>query len=258
MSDEEERSHGGSVIHRYSERPHGITAPTESAGHLDEVKQFLEEEIGPLAGVFHEIVSDKIHLDVLVFAPTAERDYWTFVTSGMSDLPMPVPEALGDDREMFSRAELSISLPSDWFEASDNGLPDRDQMRDERRYWPIRLLKWLARLPHEFDAWVWDGHSFPNYDPPTPYHETTEMDGAVLYLGFGTLAPNPVLELEDGGIIAFLTVVPVYGDEMRYKLNVGSDALLEKFDKHGVTDVLDPNRTSIMKRRAILGSWRKS
>ena len=38
------------------------------------------------------------------------------------------------------RAELAIALPADW-------KLDQESMKDEKWYWPIRLLKSLARLP---------------------------------------------------------------------------------------------------------------
>lgn len=42
---------------------------------------------GVLAFVWHELVSDLVHLDVHVAEPTPARPYYTVVTSGMSDRP---------------------------------------------------------------------------------------------------------------------------------------------------------------------------
>jgi hypothetical protein len=131
-------------------------------------------------------------------------------------------------------------------------------MEEDSRFWPIGLLKHLARFPHEYDTWLWNGHSIPNYDPPEPYDPSTRLSGSILYFGLGSLSENPVMELADGGAVAFHTVVPVYGDEMTYKLNKGSDALLKKLLSHGVTDVLDPNRPSVLQKRGLLDFFRKS
>jgi len=171
---------------------------------------------------------------------------------------MNVPVSLGEDRNLLSRSELLISLPGHWFDADERGMPLDGQLRDESRFWPIALLKWLARFPHEFDTWLWDGHTIPNRDPPVPYHPSTRLSGSILFLGLGPLSDNMVLELEDGGLIAFNTVVPLYGDEMTYKLNKGSDALLKKLVSQGVTDVLDPNRPNVLQKRGLFGFLSKS
>ena len=259
MSDEDEPlTAGGSSIHRYDGHQYEFRSPVDAGVHLEKLETFLQAALGPQAGVYHEIISDKVHIDILIYAPTESRDCWTFVTSGMSDLPMKVPEILGEDRALFSRSELLISLPRDWFDAGDNGLPIDSQMGDDSKFWPIGLLKHLARFPHEFDTWLWDGHSIPNFDPPEPYHPSTRLNGSVLYLGMGSLSENQVMELDDSGAIAFHTVVPVYGDEMTYKLNKGSDALLEKLLSHGVTDILDPNRPSVVQKRSLFDFFSKS
>ncbi len=254
MSDDEGSvTSGGSEIIRYDNHQSEFRIPADSGVHLKELEAFLEGALGPLAGSFHEIISDKVHVDVLIFAPTESRDCWTFVTSGMSDFPMNVPENLAGDRRRLSRSELLISLPREWFDPDDRGMPLDSQLRDDAKFWPISLLKWLARFPHEFDSWLWDGHSIPNYDPPQPYHPSTRLNGAILFLGMGPLSENMVMELENGDIIAFHTVVPVYGDEMTYKLNNGSDALLRELHSHGVTDVLHPDRPSAIRKRGFLG-----
>lgn len=249
---------GGSEILRYDYYLADFQNPADSEVHLEKLEAFLEGALGPLTGIFHEIISDKVHIDILVFAPTESRDCWTFVTSGMSDLPMEVPESLGEDRSWLSHSELLISLPRDWFDADDRGMPLNRQLEDQSKFWPISLLKWLARFPHEFDSWIWDGHSIPNYDPPEPYHPSTRMNGVILFLGIGPLAEDMFLELDDGGIIAFHTVVPVYGDEMTYKLNKGSDALLKKLHSNGVTDVLDPDRPSVVQKRGFFDFFSRS
>ncbi|WP_262922976.1 suppressor of fused domain protein [Hymenobacter cellulosilyticus] len=60
--------------------------------------------------MFHEIISDKVHLDVHVVDPSKDFPFYTLVTSGMSDLPMAVPE--GEEEARY--AELCVLLPSTW------------------------------------------------------------------------------------------------------------------------------------------------
>ena len=42
--------------------------------------------------------------------------------------------------DVYKRQELAIALPADW-------KLDQESMKNEKWYWPIRLLKVLARLP---------------------------------------------------------------------------------------------------------------
>ena len=103
-----------------------------------EVVRHVEQHIGPVGSVFHELGSDFVHIDIHVVPPTPGRDYLTLVTTGMSDWPMAVP----DDSDYPCYAELLVNLPAGWplyqeaFEEEDN-------------YWPVRWLKLLARWPHE-------------------------------------------------------------------------------------------------------------
>ena len=77
--------------------------------------------------------------------PSEERDYYTLVTMGMGAHRMNVPEELAEYK--LERAELAIALPADW-------KLDQESMKDEKWYWPIRLLKSLARLPINCDSWL--------------------------------------------------------------------------------------------------------
>ena len=47
-------------------------------------------------------------------------------------------------------------------------------------YWPYRLLKTLARLPHEFQTRLWLGDTVPNGDLPQPYARNTKLCGALI------------------------------------------------------------------------------
>ena len=58
------------------------------AQHLEEVTAHVERHFGAVASVFHEILPDRLHIDVLMVMPTAARPWITLVTSGMSDLPL--------------------------------------------------------------------------------------------------------------------------------------------------------------------------
>ncbi len=105
-----ERSESGAPIFRHRESEArsalvgGVSQFTEAIeNHID--KHFKNR--GP---VFHEIVSDLVHLDIEMIEPTADRSFITLITNDMSSLPMNVPKG----SEQFKYAELVLSLPPDW------------------------------------------------------------------------------------------------------------------------------------------------
>lgn len=104
-------------------------------------EEHFAKYIGPIHSVFHEILSDLIHVDVHYIKPSEKHNYHTLFTTGMSYLPMSTPERL----EEYQYAELVVCLPPDW-PISDEAL------RDNKYYWPIRWLKMLARFPHEYET----------------------------------------------------------------------------------------------------------
>jgi hypothetical protein len=72
---------------------------------------------------------------------------------------------------------------------------DEERFSDERVYWPIRLLKGLGRLPHEYSTFLWYGHTIPNGDPPEPYAEGTNLCCALI--------TPPVLAPDDFELLEF-------------------------------------------------------
>lgn len=228
-----EETPGGSTVYRHAAR----TADFEVAEGDEETISAVDEHIacylGEVTGVWHEIISDLVHIDVHVVGPSAEHDYYTLVTSGMSDRPMTVPA--GTDVPEF--AELMVHLPADW--------PlTQDAFADERHYWPIRLLKMLARLPHEYDTWLGLWHTIPNGDPPEPYADGTTLSCAFITPTVVAAAEFDELVTPSGKRIAFYQVVPLHPDEMDLKLSRGTEALLQRMNEAGVDGIIDPQRPS--------------
>lgn len=229
----DEASPDGSQIFRHPAR--GREWEPAAAGDPEAVTA-IEEHIARYFGapetVWHELASDLVHIDVHVTPPSPDRPRYTLVTSGMSDLPMNVPPAIDTPY-----AELMMALPPDWPLTAE-------AFRDEAAYWPIRLLKTIARLPHAYDTWIGPGHSVPNGDPPKPYAPGVPFTGVLV---------APVLRCEDaartivtseGKHISLLALIPVHQAEMNLKLASGASVLYDAFDRAGVSEVLDPARPS--------------
>lgn len=83
-------------------------------------------------------------------------------------------------------------------------------LREDRHGWPLRWLRMLARFPHAYGAFLSGGAPF-----------------------------GP-----DGHAVRFWSLLPLHADEMDYKLRYGVDALAERLEAAGVSDVVDLARPS--------------
>jgi Suppressor of fused protein (SUFU). len=238
----EEHSQGGQPIYRH-QREKEFQAPDNSNVFMDEIIAHFEKHIGTVSTAYHEIISDLVHIDIHMIEPSKDRDFYTFFTTGMSDKEMNVPEGAED----YKLGELMICLPKDW------KLSEQD-FKDERNYWPFRWLKILARLPHEYDTWLGFGHTIPNGDPARPFADNTKL--SCLMLSYPLLVDNLKefyrLELADGRAINFYSVLPLYREEMDFKLKHSAEDLLDKFDEHGVNELLETDRKNVCKKKFIL------
>jgi hypothetical protein len=50
------------------------------------------------------------------------------------------------------------------------------------------------------------------------------------------------LDMEDGRTVHFYSIVPLYSEELDFKLKHGSDPLLDKFEEYGVNELVDLKR----------------
>ena len=195
---------------------------------LAAVEGHIQQYFGKFGHVFHELSSPDIHVDICVVPPSQERDYYTLVTMGMGAHRMNVPEALAEYK--LERAELAIALPRNW-------KLKHEDLKNERWYWPIRLLKTLARLPIASDTWLGFGHTMDNEED---FAENTKLCAAILTPPQGTEDGSEVCTLPSGEEVNFYQVLPLYRDELEYKLAHDADALLDKMN--GISFVAEPDR----------------
>ena len=254
--EEYELSPSGNPILRHKERSIPFEFAAGDSENIERISDHIEKHLGPVAGVYHEIISDLVHIDVHVVNPTPERNCYTLVTSGMSDAPMTVPEGA----EALRFGELIIQLPADWpldkLEATagkegPEGAAERAAA--ERWYWPVRWLKMMARLPHEYDTWLSFSHTVPNGDPPEPYAEDTKLCGMMLLPAMNVPEGFATLEVTPDKTIHFYQLMPIYAEEMDLKLRKGAEKLTDLFDKYDVDVVVNPRRKNVALRRKWLG-----
>ena len=225
--------------------PDGEMPEDEEAGvpevyteeEMEAVEGHIQQYFGKVENVFHELVSPDIHVDICMVPPTEERDYCTLVTMGMGAHRMNVPEELVEYK--LERAELAIALPADW-------KLDQESMKDEKWYWPIRLLKSLARLPIASDTWLGFGHTMDNKEN---FAENTKLCAAILTGPQSTEEGGEVCTLPGGEEVNFYQVIPLYEDELDYKLEHDVDALLNKM--RGISFVVNPTRQNAITRGTL-------
>ena len=199
---------------------------------MNAVEEHIQQYFGKFENVFHELDSPDIHVDICVVPPSEERDYYTLVTMGMGAHRMNVPEELAEYK--LERAELVIALPGNW-------KLKHEDLKNERWYWPIRLLKTLARLPIASDTWLGFGHTMDNEED---FAKGTKLCAAILTGPQDTEDGSEVCILPSGEEVNFYQVIPLYREELEYKMEHDADALLDKMD--GISFVTYNTRPNAM------------
>lgn len=233
----DEYSESGAPIHRYDDSDNdkpGWTPRNMDDSSIEAISDHIEKHVGPIENVWHELISDLVHIDVHQIAPTDERPWWTLVTSGMSDIPMSAPEGAED----FRYTELMICLPKDW------PMEEKEFDKDEN-YWPVYWLKYLARFPHQHETWLSWGHTIPNGDPAEPIGPGTNMTGLILLQPMTVTTDFWSLPIREDKTINFFAVFPLYDEEMELKLKKGAEEIEQLFEKNKITEILDPRRSPL-------------
>ena len=191
---------------------------------MEAYENMIKDHFGEYNEVIHEIVSPDLHIDVIPVPPGGERNYYTLFTMGMGAYKMNVPSGFGK----MNRAEMAIRLPADWDIKSD----------EEKWYWPVRIIKMLARLPYHEKSFLGLYHDI---DFGSAFSEETEMCGVLLDFLDESVEP---LVLEGGDQLILYNVIPIYRAEMEFKNANGAEALLEKLGEETVHGPLDIRRKS--------------
>ena len=199
---------------------------------MEAIEGHIQQYFGKFENVFHELSSPDIHVDICVVPPSKDRYYYTLVTMGMGAHRMNVPEELAEYK--LERAELAIALPGNW-------KLKREDLKNERWYWPIRLLKTLARLPIASDTWLGFGHTMDNEED---FAKGTKLCAAILTGPQDTEDGSEVCILPSGEEVNFYQVIPLYREELEYKMAHDADALLDKMD--GISFVTYNTRPNAM------------
>lgn len=169
-------------------------------------------------------------LDLELKAPVS-----VLVTNGLSDYEMPVPE-----KEMGNEFnEIFFCLPSYW---------EWEDMENANTNWVFHWIQRLAKYVQEKETWFGHGHTMPCGK------EKQELSALMKENHFMLMRPL-LLEQEmapimtDGKEVQFLSIVPIFENELDYKLGKGTRKLVTRFINKGVSEKLDDFRPSVMTRK---------
>ena len=154
------------------------------------------------------------------------------MTNGLSDYAMPVPEKYKER----NHAELYFCLPSYWDLTTENGK------------WVIEWIQKLAKHCIEKETWYGIGHTFPNGNPALPLSNTMKQKYLMLNAPYFLEKELSPIQTEDKEI-HFLGIIPIFEDEMDYKMGKGTYKLLQKIEGKGVSELLDDYRMSCLKSK---------
>jgi len=241
MATSVEKSESGAPIMRHSETTKDTSLSPTDIELMKKVEDHIEKYVGPIHRVYHEIVSELVHLDVYWIKPSMQLNFNVLVTGGISCRPMKIPNEMKGNEYI----ELAILLPADW--------PlQKEDFNKEENYWPVRLLKDVGRLPHTYDTWLGYGHTVENGDPPEPYASNVKFISTILLPSITLGEKFFTLKCDSTKEVRFYCLVPIFKDELDLKMKKGADALTDMFDKNHISDVLNVNRISACTRKKIL------
>lgn len=199
--------------------------------HRARLVAHIQRHVGVVSGSYVFPVGASQEIELLQVEPTEHKPFHVLVSFGMSLRPMPVPAEVDAPR----RAELMLALPEDWVFTPD----------DPNFAWPLVLLARLAALPGLSGRWLGFGHSVPNGDPPKPYAPTVGFSSAVLVPSIATFAEFHTLDIPGEPPMGVHAVVPLFPGEVEHKIQSGTASLLGRFDRAGVSELLNPGREAV-------------
>jgi Suppressor of fused protein (SUFU) len=197
-----------------------------SGGFRAEREAIYGRIFGDVLEVIPGDTNESPRIDVHVYGPGhAAREFYTLVTSGMSDRAMKPPPEVGREGR---RAELALYV-------------------DQPGKTFVELLRFVARLPFAHEAWLGHGHSIPNGEPPRPLFRGSELTGLLVLRS--NVAPEASMQevvAIDGDPVSMLMVLPVTATELDLKVREGAEALLEVFNTKQLSFVVDTGRPSVV------------
>lgn len=204
-------------------------------GWIEALEAHLDKHLGKCLGVFHEIISTNVHLDLYFFEASQTRPFRTVVTVGVSNAPQNIPAGA----EEYRHVELMCYVPADW-PMDVSKLPEAQR---DKFFWPMRMLKDVGRMVHMYNTCVLPGHTMSRSGEASPAYYPGCTQNCTLVLPpfkepkeFDTLAIG-------GTSVRFLQIFPITDAETKFKAEHGMAPLLDQINTAGTESlVINPER----------------
>jgi hypothetical protein len=182
------------------------------------------------------VFSEENEIQLLTIELPVRSGIQVLMTNGLSNYQMPVPKKM--QGQEFS--ELYFCLPSYW-ELNDEN--------NEQFTWVISWIQRLCKHVIEKNTWFGMGHTIPAGKPPVSLSKTMKQNHFILSEPILLKEELKSITLESGKTIHFLAVIPIFEDEVDYKLGKSTYKFLKKLTSHGVSELLDDYRKTCLKSK---------
>ncbi|MBO4633629.1 MAG: suppressor of fused domain protein [Lentisphaeria bacterium] len=185
--------------------------------------------LGTVSQVLNIVNTSEMQVDVYAVEPTWRYPARRLVTCGIGGRAMRIPDGHGSAAP--DRVELLLDLPADW--------PiDGDFWDDPRISWPVSLLKSLAALPWNGGTLIRQGYAVPW---PEPFADNTRLSGVLFASPAMEEFETSEVKVSPGKKVHFYQVVPLYPEELDYRLEHGTRKLHELLGEK-FSYIVDPQR----------------
>jgi hypothetical protein len=157
------------------------------------------------------------------------------MTNGLSTYKMPVLDKfIGKEHN-----ELYFCLPSYW---------DLKDLNNPNVNWVFGALFRLQKHVQDKKSWFGVGHTIPFSNPLAEISE--KMKEKYFFLDEPIFLKNELNSLKQNDkTIHFLAVIPIFEDELDYKLGKTTFKLQKKMQQQNVSELLDDYRCSVLKSK---------
>jgi hypothetical protein len=158
---------------------------------------------------------------------TIENSPWIIITSGMSDIPQPLPDKLLNKKKEMSRIEIL------WYVR-------------KLEIWMLKRILMLAKLPFEYKSFYWHWHTMSNVFDEEEAGELINIMFFPPYIINDEFDKDLIIEDDT---VRFLWIVPITTKEMNWKLEHGVKAwkeLIQSVENPLIFYDFNPNRGSLI------------
>jgi len=198
---------------------------------MQELLPFLSERFG--ADQIHTI--ERNHESFTLITLLNSNELRVLMTNGLSNHRMNVHEKhVGEEF-----VELFVLLPSYW---------KLDELENPRMNWVFDWLTKLKKHVIEKDTWIGNGHTFSTGKEMDAISPTMLQNHFILSNPMELAQELAPIQMPDKRVY-FLSLIPIFADEMDYKQGKGTAKLFSKFALQNITEKLDDYRSTVLKTR---------